>query len=194
VAQQPVAGVDYPRTEKEFHDWFRTERDCVLFVARLRWPEGFMCPSCGAKAKPYRRSRNRLTCRVCHRDTSVTAGTIFDGTRIGLDTWFHLCWDVTADKRGASAVNQLQQMGIRSYETAWSVLHKLRRAMVRPGRDYLGVEPRPLSPAGVAAGREPEERFEVEMDECFVGGVEKGVVWQTDEDQVDRGSGGRGER
>jgi transposase-like protein len=85
----------------------------------------------------------------------VLAGTIFEGTRLPLDLWFRAMWLVISQKNGASALNLQRQLGLKRYETVWTMLHKLRRAMVRPGRE-------PLS------GR-------VEVDETFVGGVEKGV-------------------
>jgi transposase-like protein len=90
-------------------------------------------------------------CSACNRKTSVTAGTIFDRTRTPLSTWFAAIWFVTAQKNGVSARNLQQILGFGSYETAWVWLHKLRRAMVRPGRDRL---------TGV-----------VEADETFIGGV-----------------------
>jgi len=93
-------------------------------------------------------------CAACRRQTSVTAGTIFQD-RGTLPTWFRAMWWVTSQKTGASAIGLQQVLGFGSYETAWTWLHKLRRAMVRPGRDRL---------TGV-----------VEVDEAFIGGIEEGV-------------------
>ena len=94
-----------------------------------------------------------LECAACGRQTSVTAGTIFQDTRTPLPTWFRAMWWVTSQKTGASALGLQQVLGFGSYETAWTWLHKLRRAMVRPGRDRL---------TGT-----------VEIDETLVGGVEE---------------------
>ena len=85
----------------------------------------------------------------------MTAGTIFQDTRTPLPVWFRAMWWVTTQKNGASALGPQRVLGLKSYETAWAWLHKLRPAMVRAGRDRL-------------TGR-------VEVDECYVGGPEEGV-------------------
>jgi hypothetical protein len=95
-----------------------------------------------------------LRCRSCRGRTSLTAGTIFEGTRKPLRTWFMAMWFVTSQKNGVSALGLQRVLGLGSYETAWTWLHKLRRAMVRPGRDRLN---------GI-----------VEVDETYVGRAEKG--------------------
>ena len=131
------AAVDeYPRTLAEFEARFDTEEACAAYLARLRWPSGFQCPRCGsAKAWPLR--TGRWQCTGCGRQTSVTAGTIFQDTRTPLKTWFRAMWWVTSQKTGTSAVTLQHVLGLGSYQTAWAWLHKLRRAMVRPGRDRL---------------------------------------------------------
>jgi hypothetical protein len=78
-----------------------------------------------------------LHCAACGRQTSVTAGTNFQDTRTPLTTWFRAMWSVTAPKTGTSALALQQLLGLGSYLTAWTWLHKLRRAMVRPGRERL---------------------------------------------------------
>lgn len=92
---------------------------------------------------------------VCQRQTSVIAGTVFEGTRKPLRSWFQAIWYATNQKMGVSALGLQRVLGLGSYQTAWAWLHKLRRAMVRPGRDRL--------------------RGFVEVDETYVGGVEEGV-------------------
>lgn len=140
---------DYPRTLLELEQRFRTEDSCRAYLFELRWPKGFVCPRCqGGPAWPA--SRGRLVCRVCRHQTSVTAGTIFQDTRKPLVLWFRAIWYVTSTKNGTSASSIQHILGLRSYQTAWTWLHKLRRAMVRPGRDKL--------------------RGRVEVDETFVGG------------------------
>ncbi len=144
---------DYPRTLADFERRFATAEACRAYLAQLRWPAGFRCPKCGGtKAWPV---GVLLECAACGRQTSVTAGTIFQDTRTPLPTWFRAMWWVASQKTGASAVGLQQVLGLGSYETAWTWLHKLRRAMVRPGRDRL-------------TGR-------VEVDEAFIGGLEEGV-------------------
>jgi predicted RNA-binding Zn-ribbon protein involved in translation (DUF1610 family) len=144
---------DYPRTLAEFETRFATDAACRAYLAQLRW-EGFRCPRCGhPKAWPVRSVW--FQCAACGRQTSVTAGTIFQDTRTPLTTWFRAMWWVTSQKTGASALQLQHVLGLGSYVTAWSWLHKLRRAMVRPGRDQL-------------SGR-------VEVDESYWGAVEAGV-------------------
>jgi transposase-like protein len=144
---------EYPGTLAEFDRWFATEDACRAYLAKVRWRAGFECPVCGAVA-PWLTKRGLAVCRSCGYQSSPTAGTIFHGTRSPLRTWFQAMWWVTAQKNGASALGLKRVLGLGSYETAWTWLHKMRRAMVRPGRDKLSGA--------------------VEVDETFVGGVEEG--------------------
>ena len=146
---------DYPRTLEEFEGRFVTEQACREYLMQLRWPRGFACPRCGGqRARPSRR-RGLLRCGQCDYQASLTAGTIFQDTRLPLRTWYRAMWWVTSQKTGASALGLQSILGLGSYRTAWALLHKLRRAMVRPGRERL---------TGSA-----------EVDETFVGGEEEGV-------------------
>jgi transposase-like protein len=155
------AGKDYPRNWNEFLDWFASEEACLTYLERLRWPSGFACPSCGVAAEPYRSSRARLMCRSCGRQSTVTAGTIFDKTRTPLRVWLAAAWYLTNQKQGVSALGLQRVLGLGSYETAWTMLHRFRRAMVRPDRErlkgqvevdetYLAITDReePISPVG----------------------------------------------
>jgi len=144
---------DYPATLLEFEDRFATEAACREYLEKLRWPSGFQCPSC-AERRGWRTRRGQWFCAKCKRQISATAGTIFEGTRKPLRLWFRVVWYMTSQKTGVSALGLQQALGLRRYETVWTWLHKLRRAMVRPGRDRLFGE--------------------VEVDETFVGGVEAG--------------------
>jgi transposase-like protein len=146
-------GKDYPGTLLEFEDWFRTEEACRSYLVKLRWPDGFRCSGCG-HSQAWEARRGVLRCRACRADTSVTAGTIFHRSHISLRLWFRAMWWVTNQKSGVSALGLQRTLGLGSYKTAWACLHKLRRAMVRPGRDRL-------------TGK-------VEVDEAIVGGVEPG--------------------
>lgn len=107
------------------------QTSCLAYLAKLRWPEGFVRPRCGHDDAWYSEQRGLWICRECRRQTSVTAGTIFDKTRINLETWFFAAWTVTNGKNGVSAMSLYRELGFGSYETAWAWLHKLRRAMVR---------------------------------------------------------------
>ena len=138
----------------EFDARFGTETACRAYLFQLRWPEGFRCPLCGcSESSPVRTVLVR--CRKCRHQTSVTAGTIFQDTRTPLRLWFQAIWWVTTQKNGASALGLRRVLGLKQYQTAWTWLHKLRCAMVRPGRDLL-------------SGR-------VEVDEAYVGGLEEGL-------------------
>jgi len=152
----PVAGRDYPRMWGELLRWFPDDAACLTYIEGLRWPECFVCPVCGTVGEPYRATRDRLVCPACRHQTTPTAGTIFDKTRTPLPTWFAAAWHLTGQKHGVSALGLQRVLGLGSYQTAWTMLHKLRRAMVRPDRDRL---------SGV-----------VEVDETYVGGVEPGVA------------------
>jgi transposase-like protein len=157
----PEAGKDYPRNWNEFLDWFASEEACLAYLEGLRWPQGFVCPSCGVVQPAYRSSRLRLMCRSCGHQSSVTAGTIFDKTRTPLRVWLAAAWYLTNQKQGVSALGLQRVLGLGSYQTAWTMLHRFRRAMVRPDRDrlkgqvevdetYLAITDReePLSPVG----------------------------------------------
>lgn len=108
-----------------------------ILLERLRWPNGFVCGQCGTSGEASRLSRGRLMCRACRYQCTVTAGTIFDKTRTPLRTWFGAAWYVTNQKQGVSALGLQHVLGLGSYQTAWTMLHRFRRAMVRPGREKL---------------------------------------------------------
>ncbi len=147
-------GEGYPGNLVEFQERFSTEEACRSYLEKVRWPDGFCCPRCG-NDRAWHMSRGLWKCFRCARQSSVTVGTLFEGTRKPLRLWFLVMWQVTSQKTGVSALNLQRQLGFKRYETAWVWLHKLRRAMVRPCRDRLSGE--------------------VEVDETYVGGVEAGV-------------------
>ncbi len=127
---------DYPRTLLDLEKRFSTEEDCRQYLAALRWPRGFVCPRCEGRSA-WSMSRGLWLCRGCRRQSSVTVGTIFQDRKLPLTTWFRAMWCVTSQKNGVSALGLQRVLGMGSYKTAWALLHKLRRAMVRPGRDRL---------------------------------------------------------
>jgi transposase-like protein len=144
---------DYPQTVLELRDHFRDEAACRQYLAKVRWPDGFVCPRCQGR-EVWLTARALYHCRRCQYQASVTAGTLFADTNLPLRLWFEAIWHVTNQKYGASALGMQRILGLGSYHTAWNWLHKLRRAMVRPGRDRL---------AGV-----------VEADEIYIGGPRSG--------------------
>ncbi len=152
----PQAGVDYPRNWHELLSWFADEGACLRYLERLRWREGFVCRFCGAVGGGWWQMGDGLRrCASCRSETSVTAGTIFAGTRTPLVSWFAAVWYVVNQKQGVSALGLQRVLGLGSYRTAWSWLHKLRRGMVLPGRELLGDA--------------------VEVDESYIGGIRHGV-------------------
>jgi hypothetical protein len=133
----PIAGLDYPRNWDEFLRFFPDEAACLAYLERLSWPDGFVCARCGRGGEPWRGSRRRLVCRSCGQGTTVIAGTIFQGTRTPLPVWLAAAWHVSTADEGISARALQRVLGLGSYETAWAMLHRLRRAMVRSGRPRL---------------------------------------------------------
>ncbi|HEY6373018.1 MAG TPA: IS1595 family transposase [Candidatus Sulfotelmatobacter sp.] len=145
---------DYPRTLLDLEQRFRSDEACAAYLGSLRWPRGWVCPRCaGQTAWSVRRARWR--CGQCRYEMSVTAGTIFQDTHLPLTTWFRAMWQVTSQKNGISALGLQRVLGLGSYKTAWAMLHKLRRAMIRPGRERL---------QGI-----------VEVDEAYWGDEEAGI-------------------
>jgi hypothetical protein len=89
--EAPLAGRKYPRSIGEFQAWLSTDADCLDYVEWLRWPTGFVCPSCRHEGG-WRLAGGRFRCAGCIARTSATAGTIFDRTRTPLTVWFTACW------------------------------------------------------------------------------------------------------
>lgn len=144
---------DYPKTILDFEKRFATEESCHQYIFGLRWPDGFRCPRCGHE-KAWATKRGLYRCCRCDKQISVTAGTIFQDTRKPLQLWFRAIWYVVSQKNGVSALGLQKVLGLGSYHTAWEWLHKLRTAMVRPGRERLSGS--------------------VEVDETYIGGEKPG--------------------
>lgn len=145
------SGIDYPENWDQFIDWFHNDQLCRNYIYKIRWPNGFICPRCHVKETPYKLKNNTLKCAICRKETSITSGTIFNKTRTSLTDWFGAIWYITNQKNGVSALGVHRLLGFGSYQTSWTLLHKLRTAMVNPERDKL---------SGL-----------VEVDETFIGGV-----------------------
>ena len=137
----------------EFLNRFRTEERCRDYLAAQRWPDGFVCPKCGHK-HGCRLSNGLYQCTHCHRQTSVTAGTVLHRSHVSLRKCFLAFYLVSRDKRGISAVLLSGQIGV-TYKTAWSMLRRIRSAMGQ--RDSAHI----LS--GV-----------VELDDAYLGGPKAG--------------------
>jgi transposase-like protein len=145
---------DLPKDMPAFIERFGTDGQCRDYLFKARWPDGFRCDSCGHNDAYALRTKIVYECVACRKQHSLLAGTIFEQTKTGLSRWFLAIHLVTSSKGGIAATELKRQMGFGSYGTAWTWLHKIRKAMVRPGREPLA------------------ER--VEVDETHVGGVRPG--------------------
>ena len=144
----------FPKTLIEFQRRFLTEEACEDYLAECRWPDGFRCPKCGHDKAWPRTTRRLRECAKCGHLASTTAGTILHRTRTPLVVWFWAAYLLITDKRGISALGLQRQLGIARYETAWMILHKLRRATVNLNRTKL--------------------HGQIEVDEAWIGGVQPG--------------------
>ena len=143
-----------PEDMPSFLARFSTDEQCREYLFTARWPNGFRCAACGHADACALRTKIVYECVACRKQHSLLAGTIFEQTKTGLSRWFLAVYLVTSSKGGIAATELKRQLGLGSYQTAWTWLHKLRKAMVRPGREPL-------------AGR-------VEADETCVGGPRPG--------------------
>ena len=144
---------DYPKNLLEFEGRFSSEEACLEYLLQLRWPGGYRCPRCQHR-KAWLTKRSLFHCAACGYETSVIAGTIFQDTRKPLQLWFRAIWYIVGQKNGVSAKGLQRVLGFTRYETIWIWLHKLRIAMVRPGRERLSGT--------------------VEVDETYIGGERPG--------------------
>ena len=146
---------DFPTTAIEFNEVFSSEDACAAYFESVRWPEGFVCPKCSGRDVWRVKVRPLMHCQSCGRQTSITAGTPLHGTRKPLRAWFHAMFLVSSQKTGTSASNLQRQVGLKSYQTAWAWLHKIRSCMRLSGRQQL--------------------EGTVEVDEGYIGGHEPGA-------------------
>ena len=140
---------------QEFQRQFATETACQEYLAACRWPDGFVCPRCGHRRAYRLTASRRWQCVACRAQVSLTAGTVLHNTKTPLTVWCWAAYLAVTDKRGISALLLQRQLGLRRYETAWMLLHKLRRAMVNTARERL--------------------HGEVEIDDTWVGGEQPGI-------------------
>ena len=138
-----------PQSLHEFTRYFSTEADCEEFLFRVRYPEGFVCPRCSVKRGWSLDGKRLFECANGHK-VSLTAGTILHGTHQDLLMWFYAAFFISTLTPGISALQFQRQMGLKRYETAFQMLHKVRSTLVAPDRELL--------------------HSEVEVDETFVGG------------------------
>ncbi len=145
---------DFPKTVLEFQRRFATEDACLRYLIDSRWPDGFVCPRCRWREAYWKAPRKLFQCKVCGYQTSVTAGTVLHRSKMPLVQWFWAAYLVTTHTPGLSALQFARQIGLKNYETAFQMLHKLRAAMVKEGQARLSGT--------------------VEVDECYIGGERHG--------------------
>jgi transposase-like protein len=145
----------FPKSLRQFQAEFASEEACQRYLAACRWPDGFVCPRCGHRRAYELAEHRRWQCAACRHQVSLTAGTILHNTKTPLAVWFWAAYLMTTDKRGVSALLVQRQLGLPRYETAWMILHKLRRAMVNLAREPL--------------------HGDVEVDDTWVGGPQAGL-------------------
>src|SRR3954468_3300497 len=154
---------DLPEDMPSFLAQFGIDEQCREYLFKARWPNGFRCAACSHADAYALRTKIVYECAACRKQHSLLAGTIFEQTKTGLAKWFLALYLVTSSKGGIAATELRRQLGLGSYQTAWTWLHKLREAMVRPDRTplagrveadetHLGA-PKPGRPGRGAAGK-----------------------------------------
>jgi transposase-like protein len=146
--------MEFPKTLIEFQERFSDEASCWAFVRGERWPRGFVCPRCGSRGSHFVQTRCLEQCRRCRYQASVTAGTVLHGTRVPLRVWLLAMFFLGRHKKGISALQFQKDAGLGSYQTAWTLLHKLRSGLFpRASHRLTGA---------------------VEADETYIGGYQPG--------------------
>jgi ribosomal protein L37AE/L43A len=150
----------------EFFAQFGTEEQCQKALEKARWPNGFICPDCGEHdhSLVHRGGLKLWQCRGCRKQTSLTAGTIFESTRLPLHLWFLGIYHVTQAKNSVSALELKRLLGV-SYKAAWRLKHKLMQVMDEREADRVLGE-------------------RVEVDDAYLGGVHRGKVGRGAEGKV----------
>ncbi len=151
---------EYPVTLLDFQRMFPDETACLRYLEKIRWPDGYVCGKCATNGEPLRLVSHprKLKCRSCHHLESVTADTVMHRSKTSIHVWFWAAYLAATQTPGISALELKKKLGIKRYETAFQILHKLRDAMVRPGRDKIGAE------------------WPIELDVVFVGGKTRSGV------------------
>jgi transposase-like protein len=138
----------------QFLEQYGTEEQCRNTLYNLRWPNGFVCPECGNTTGCQLKKRLVYQCHKCHHQTSLSAGTIFHGTKLPLKQWFLAIYLLTQRKKSTSALQLSREIGV-NYNTAWKIKHKLMQVMME---------------------REQGKRLSgrIEMDDAYLGGERAG--------------------
>ena len=145
-------GLSLPR----FMELYGTEEKCEAALEQARWPDGFICPRCGEKEHGlvYGRRLKRYQCRHCRHQSTLTAGTIMEATKLPLTTWFLAFYLIGQAKTGISSLALMRQLGV-NYRTAWLIHNKIMQAMCEREEAYL-------------------LRGKVQIDDAYLGGERNG--------------------
>ena len=144
----------YPKNFIEFLDYLSTDIECRKYLLSIRWENGFTCVSCGYNEYWTNEEINYCICRKCRHRISLFAGTVLQDSKLSARVWLSAIWLFATQKDGISAKSLQENLGLGSYRSAWSLLHKLRVAMIRSDRDKLSGT--------------------VEVDEEYIGGTLEG--------------------
>jgi len=142
-------------SEAAFRERFGTEEACREALFAMRWREGLTCPACGHRGFCALKTRKVFQCNRCKKQLSLTAGTVFQDTKLPLTAWFTAIYHLTQSKGGISSIALARRLGVRQ-PTAWLVKHKLMRAMA------------------VREAEKPKLEGRVEVDDAYLGGERSG--------------------
>lgn len=182
---------EYPKDMREFRRKFASDEACREYLVQSRWPDGFVCPQCSAKSAWLNKRRYLFECQGCGRQTSPTAGTVMHRSHLPIQEWFWAAYLVATHTPGISALQLQRQLGIASYDTAWHLLHRLRKAMVNDHRTPLTglVEADETHVGGPAKGKSGRGVAAAKNKTLVVGAVE--VLTYTDDGGKRRERAGR---
>ncbi|HUK99660.1 MAG TPA: IS1595 family transposase [Nitrospirota bacterium] len=138
----------------EFQRAFQSEQDCVEYLFKSRWPDGFTCPNCGDREFYYIPTRRVFQCKRNMHQTYLTANTVMHRTKQPILLWFWAAYIMTTETPGISALQLQRQLGFKRYEVAYNLLKKFRASMIRHNRDRI--------------------KGTVEVDETYIGGPTTG--------------------
>ena len=142
-------------SEAAFRERFGTEEACRAALFAMRWPEGLACPGCGGRSFCELKARKLFQCDRCKRQLRLTAGTVFQDSKLPLTTWFAAIYHLTQSKGGISSVELGRRLGVKQ-GTAWLMKHKLMRAMQ------------------AREAEKPRLGGRVEIDDAYLGGERPG--------------------
>ena len=169
---------EWPKTLLQATRYFSNLDNCQNFLVALRWPDGVTCPICGSKDVGYLSTRRLWKCKVDHalRQFSIKKGSIFEDSPLGLDKWMLAMWLIINCKNGVSSYEVARDLQVKQ-QTAWFMLHRIRKAMTQ------GTFDKPMG----------EDGGEIEADESFIGGLARNMH-KADRARKIKGTGGSGKQ